>query len=220
VSIHAVALALALLRRLPEGDASLRGGSWSGGFMDDVRRASTLTAGVVGLGRIGSATAALLAALGLNVIGHDPVVTASPYELVPLDELLARSHVVSLHAALTPDTRHLLSRERLALMRPGAVLVNVSRGELVDEVALADALVAGRLGGAGLDVFAEEPLPAGHPLRRAPHTILTPHVAWRSTEAVRDYQAIAVAQVRAALRGERMPHVVDPTVYERAAAPG
>lgn len=213
ISLHAVTMALSLLRRLPQADASLRSGSWGGTVMDDVPRISHVTVGIVGIGRTGSATAARFAALGAKVIAYDPAVSVSPYDLVSLDDLLERSLIVSLHATLTQATQGLLSAERLAQMRRGVILVNVSRGGLVDEVALARALEEGHIGAAGIDVFSEEPLPADHPLRGAPRTILTPHVAWRSVEAVSDYQEIAVAQVRAALQGEPMQHTVNQEVY-------
>lgn len=213
VAIHAVALATGLARRLPAADEVLRGGGWSSDFMLGVRRFSSLTAGVVGLGRIGALTARHLDRLGATVLTYDPLVASESFERAELDELVGRSHIVSLHVPLTPDTANLLSRERIASMRRGAIVVNVSRGGLIDEVALAEALSDGHLGGAGIDVFDQEPLALDHPLRSAPNTILTPHVAWRADESAFDYQAKAAEQAGQALAGERMSNVLNPDAY-------
>ncbi len=158
VATHAVALALSLLRRLGETDAALRGGAWSLGTMVGVHRLSTRTVGIVGAGRIGRLTAAHFAALGARVLVHDPYGVPDGLVAATLDEVIAQSDIVSLHVPLTDGTRNLIAGERLAAMRPGAILINVSRGALIDEAAVAEALEAGRLGGLGLDVFAEEPL--------------------------------------------------------------
>jgi D-3-phosphoglycerate dehydrogenase len=220
VALHAVAMALALLRRLPEADARIRAGEWGPSFMDGVRRGSKLTAGVVGLGRIGALVARHLAALGLRVVAYDPAVEDSPYERVGIDELVERADLVTLHVPLLPGTRDLLSAERIARMRPGAVLVNVSRGGLVDEPALAAALHEGRLGGAGLDVFATEPIPGDSPLLAAPRTLLSAHVAWRADESLGDYQRLAIEQIRLALSGEPMSCAVNPEVYRQGRTGG
>jgi D-3-phosphoglycerate dehydrogenase len=213
VAMHAVGMVTALARRLPAADAALRGGSWSSELMLGVRRFSSLTAGVVGLGRIGSLTARHLECLGASVIVHDPAVSGGSFERAELDELIVGADIVSLHLPLLPATANLLSRERIASMKPGAIVVNVSRGGLIDEVALAEALSDGHLGGAGIDVFGQEPLPLDHPLRFAPNTILTPHVAWRADESAFDYQAKAAEQARQALTGAKMSNVLNPDAY-------
>jgi D-3-phosphoglycerate dehydrogenase len=213
VADHAVMLALATLRRLPETSRSLAEGSWDLSHLRGVRRISGLTAGILGLGRIGRAVAHRLQAFGMDVVVYDPFVADSPYPLLELDELLDRSDVVSIHLPLTPETQGLLSDERLGLLGPGAVIVNVARGGIVDEEALARRLHDGSLWGAGIDVFAEEPLRPDHPLRSAPHALLTPHAAWTSVEAIRELQWRAAEQVARALRGERLDPVVNPAVY-------
>ena len=215
VADHAVLLALACLRRLPEVSSALAAGTWDLGPMRGVRRLSTLNAGVLGLGRIGREVARRLEAFGMAVAAYDPYVTESPYPLLELDELLRRSDLVSIHLPLTAETRGLLSDERLGLLPPGAVVVNVARGGIVDEAALARRLESGALWGAGLDVFEQEPLPAEHPLRGAPHVLMTPHAAWYSVQAGRDLQWRAAEQAARALRGERLDPVVNPAVYER-----
>jgi len=209
VALHAVALSLALARRMPAAQQVLRGGDWSTDSMAGLHRFSTLTAGVVGLGRIGSLTANHLRALGATVIAHDPDAVEPDFENVRLEELLERADLISLHVPLTASTRDMLSHERIRRLRPGVIVVNVSRGGLVDESALAEALIEGRLGGAGIDVFADEPLGLDSPLLGAPNTILTPHVAWRSEESRRDYQLKAIAQAELALSGEPMANVVN-----------
>ena len=214
VALHAVALVTALLRRLPAAEAALRRGDWATNTLAGARRLSELTAGVVGLGRIGGRVAAHLAALGARVIAFDPLLREPPpYPLVSLDDLLAASDVVSLHLPLTEATRNVISGERIRSLRAGAILVNVSRGGLVDDAELAAAVTDGRLAGIGLDVFASEPLPLESPLLRAPNTILTPHVAWRSDDSAREYQVKAVALARTALTGERMATALNPEVY-------
>lgn len=201
VATHALALALALLRRLDPVHRATAAGEWPIAALRGTRRLSTLTCGVVGVGRIGAATAARFASLGFRVVASDPVLDDAPWPLVTLADLLAQADVVSLHLPLTDGTRHLLGAEQLETMRPGAVLVNVSRGGLVDETALARQLQRGALGGAGLDVFEDEPIPATHPLCSAPGVLLSPHIAWYSEEAARDVQRKAAQEAARVLTG-------------------
>jgi D-3-phosphoglycerate dehydrogenase len=202
------------MRRLPEIAAGVAAGAWDVSPMRGARRLSTLTVGILGLGRIGAAVARRLEAFGMRVVGYDPYIGDSPYPRLELEELLAAADLVCVHLPLTVETRDLLSDARLALLHPGAVVVNVARGGIVDEAALARRLRDGLLWGAGLDVFAEEPLPPDHPLRSAPHVVLTPHAAWYSVESGRDLQWRAAEQAARALRGERLDPVVNPAVYE------
>ncbi|NAZ78433.1 C-terminal binding protein, partial [Kineococcus sp. T13] len=134
-----------------------------------------------------------------------------------LDDLLAQAHVVSLHVPLTEETHHLLGAAQLARMRPDAVVVNTSRGAVLDTTALADALGAGRLHGAGLDVFEEEPLPPGHPLTRLDTAVLTPHLAWYSEESYGELKRRAVQNVVDVCRGGRPADVLNPEVLDAAA---
>ncbi|MEV6594643.1 phosphoglycerate dehydrogenase [Streptomyces acidicola] len=161
------------------------------------------TLGVVGFGRIGRLLAGYGAAFGMTVLAHDPFVTEAPgAESVGLDELLARADVVSLHLPADPEAGPLLSRERLAAMKPGALLVNAARGGLVDEEALAALLTDGHLGGAALDAFAHEPLPADSPLRTAPGVLLTSHMAACTPEANRAMGVLVAEDVVRVLAGE------------------
>jgi D-3-phosphoglycerate dehydrogenase len=206
VAEHAFALILAVVRRGAAADAGVRQGSW-----DQARRAAVgleldgKTLGLVGFGRIGQRVARMAAAFDMTVLATDPAADAAvARELgvrpAPLPELLAASDVVSLHVPLLPATRGLIDARALAGVRPGAVLVNTSRGGLVDEAALVDALDSGLLSGAGLDVFEEEPLPAGSPLLRADVTV-TPHCGGQTVEAMRRVGLQAADSVVACARG-------------------
>lgn len=191
VAEHTVMLILATLKHLTELDAGVRAGTWSGGRLKGMRLYELWhsTVGIVGMGRIGQQIAQRLHGWESTLVYYDPVRLSPEREpalnvtYLPLDDLLARSDVVTVHVPLSDQTRHLIDARALALMKPTAVLVNTSRGGLVDEGALYDALVAGKLTGAGLDVLSQEPASADHPLFTLPNTVLTPHVAgptWQS----------------------------------------
>ncbi len=171
------------------------------------------TLGIVGLGEIGRGVGrAASAGLGMKVIAYDPFVSEENYDgparlVDSLDVLLAESDVVTLHVPLTKETRGLMDRERLAALKPGCLLINASRGPVVDEKAIVAALESGSLAGAALDVFEQEPLAGDHPLCRLPNVILTPHIASATPEAM-DRMAIGAAQgVLDALQGRRPEHV-------------
>lgn len=208
VAAHALAMGLALVRRLPHGHSAIEGGGWAGSLGTDTPKFSELEVGIVGMGRIGRLAAGLFQAVGATVHAYDPVAEFTEVRSASLDEVLENSDVVSLHLPLNDQTRNMINAEVIDRMRPGAVLVNVSRGGLIDEAALADALRAGKLAGAALDVFSTEPLPADNPLRGAPRLILTPHVAWRSNRSIGALQSGAVSRARAAIAGETLPDVV------------
>lgn len=209
VASHAFAMGLALVRRLPAGDAAIRGLGWGGIIGYDTPPLSALDVGVVGMGRIGQRVARMYAAVGAQVRAYDPFVTESSVEMTELSAVLENSDVVSLHLPLTDDTLNLISDEVLGRMREGAVVVNVSRGGLIEESALAEALRSGHIGGAGIDTFAQEPLARDHPLRSAPNTILTPHIAWRSNRSTGALQEGAVERVRLALTGQPLIDLVN-----------
>ncbi len=203
---HTIALLLALFRRIPEAAASMRCGQWDRKrFAGTELRGKTL--GIVGLGRIGLHVAAVGRAFGMQVLAHDPYLSEERarqqrVELLELDALLERADVVTLHLPLTERTRHLLDRERLARMKPTAVVVNTARGALIDEQALVEAVEQGRLGGAALDVFDPEPLPEDSPLRSVERILTTPHLAASTSEAQeRVAQEICVAVRDALLSG-------------------
>ncbi|MGI5460976.1 C-terminal binding protein [Streptomyces sp. CA-249302] len=202
VSDHAVGMVLAWARGLAVFDRDVRAGQWRPAAAK-LRRVSTLTCGIVGYGRIGRATAGKLAAFGCHVLAHDPYAPAdaSGVQLTTLDDLLDRSDAVILHAPLTEATHHLIGAKELARMRPGSILVNVSRGGLVDTGALVDALAAGRPAAAGLDVLESEPdVPAE--LLEQPGVLVTPHIAFSSTASVEELRRRAAEEVVRVLSGD------------------
>jgi len=208
ISNHAIALLLALSRKLPAFDAAVRRGGTGIPAPQSIRRLSHGTLGLVGLGRIGRRVAEKARAFGMSVVAYDPYATpASGVELVELDELLARAHILSLHVPLTPETRHMIAARELALLRPGALVINIGRGGLVDEDALVGALRSGHVAGAALDVTEIEPLPLDSPLLEAPNVILTPHVAWVSDVALEDLKRLT-AEAALRLLGTREPVAV------------
>jgi glyoxylate reductase len=202
----AVALMLGVARRLAEGEAFVRTGKWATwepGLMLG-RDLYGSTVGIVGFGRIGQAVARRLEGFGCELL------TTGRSGGVPLEELLERSDFVTLHTPLTPETRGLIGEAALRRMKPTAYLVNTARGPIVDTGALAQALHAGELAGAALDVTDPEPLPGDHPLLDAPNLLVLPHVG-SATHATRGRMAdIAVENLLAGLAGEPMPHQVNP----------
>lgn len=225
VSDQAIASALALGRRLFPYDALVRRGEWGFEGGRPVFRLAGQTVGVVGLGRIGRATARKARGLGMRVVAHDPYlsdeqVRAAGAEPMALEELLRACDFLVCHAPLTPATERLFTAERLALLKPTAYVVNVSRGRLFDEEALAAMLREGRLAGAAIDVFGVEPPPSDHPLRRAPNVILSPHVGWYSEESVVELRRRSARQAAQTLAGQWPEHLVNPAVRSLRERPG
>ena len=209
---HAVALLLAAARQIAPADASLRDRTWKRSSFSGTEIYGK-TAGVVGLGRIGQLVAARLAAFGTHVVAYDPYVSPARaaqlgIELVPLDELLARSDFISVHLPKTPETAGLIGKEALAKTKPGVIIVNAARGGLVDEEALAEAVASGHVRAAGIDVFAKEPA-TDSPLFDLPQVVVTPHLGASTTEA-QDRAGTDVAEsVKLALAGEFVPDAVN-----------
>jgi D-3-phosphoglycerate dehydrogenase / 2-oxoglutarate reductase len=201
VSDHAMALALALCRGVVAFDRSVHSGHWDIRETAVLRRLSSLRFGVVGLGQVGRAVARKAVAFDFEVVGYD--VAAPPEATVPLvslEVLLSTCDVVSLHVPLMAETRHLIDSARLALMRPTAVLVNTSRGAVVDQSALVKALREGRLAGAGLDVLEHEPPPVTDPVLSEGRVIITPHVAFYSEESLAELKRRVAEGIVEALR--------------------
>lgn len=208
VAEMALSLMLAVLRRTCFFDARTRAGEgWTAdpAELDQIGEIGGRTVGLVGFGHSAQILAPVLAALGAKVIYTARSQRDVPYEFVPLDVLLARADVVSLHIPLTDETRG--SIDPFA-MKKGAVLVNVARGELVDEARLAQALASGRLRGAGLDVFAAEPLPADHILLAQPNVVLAPHIAWLTPETLDRSLRVAAENCRRMRMNEPYLHQV------------
>lgn len=213
------ALLLAAARRLVEADRFVRGGhwrkenAWSPDFFTG-KDVAGATLGVVGLGEVGQAVARRARGFGMRVLGWNRSPRAVPdVQAMELERLLAESDFVCITVALAEETRGLIDASRLALMKPDAVLINTARGGIVDEVALADALRAGELAAAGLDVFAEEPVPDDHPLLSLPNVVATPHIGSATVVTRAKMADMAVANTLAALAGERMPSCANPEVY-------
>ncbi len=216
------ALLMAAARRLPEGDRYVRTGRWKtwGPMLllgPDVHGA---TLGLVGFGRIGQAMARRASGFGMAVLYHDPVRLPDEVtrplraEYVELDELLARADLVSIHVNLTDETRGLISTDRLARMKPTAVLVNTARGPVVDPGALHEALRDGVIAAAALDVTDPEPIPADDPLLSLDNCLVVPHIASASRATRGRMAEMAAANLLAGVRGERLPTPVNPEVYE------
>jgi D-3-phosphoglycerate dehydrogenase len=214
VSDHAVALLLASARRLFQMQRTIREGRWGGPGartqerIGPVRRLGEGTLGIVGFGNIGRLVARKTRGIFARLITADPYVkpeTATQHgaTLLPLDEVLRQADYVTLHVLLTDETRHLINAERLALMKPTAYLVNTCRGPVVDEAALLAALQAGKLAGAGLDVFEQEPIGSDHPLANLDNVIVTPHQAVYSLTAMANWRIFPIEDAARVLRGER-----------------
>jgi D-3-phosphoglycerate dehydrogenase len=184
IAEHTLALIFATVRRIAIMDRQIRSGTWRTDAMYELQGK---TLGIIGLGGVGRTMAQLATALGLKVIGwnRSEVPADVPCRIMALDDVLAEADIVSLHLALNEQTRGIVDQRRLRLMKPGAVFVNTARGALVDEPALTELLASGALAGAGLDVFAEEPLPRTHPLTRLDNVVLSAHAAWVSPDAGR-----------------------------------
>jgi phosphoglycerate dehydrogenase-like enzyme len=201
VSDHALALLLACARKVAFSDRAVRAGGWPGyAVLAPMHKLRGSTLGLLGYGRIARRLAEKARALGMEVIAHDPYVQEAN---ATREQLFRESDYVSVHVPLTEETRGSVGAAELALMKPGAILVNTSRGGIVDGTALAAALREGRLGGAGLDVFEEQPLPAGHPLRSCETAVLTPHTAAYTEEALAEVRKRPLADALRVLRGDR-----------------
>lgn len=212
VATQTVALLLSLVRRLPLHEREVRAGRWSTGVLQPMYRLRGRTLGLVGYGRIARMTHAMLQGYGFaRVLVHDPLATLpAGVTAASVDEICREADVVSLHAPLTSQTRHLIDARRIALMRPTAVLLNTARGGLVDLDALAAALAARRIHGAGLDVFEQEPPDPAHPIFGLDNAALTNHIGWYSEEAMRDVQRKAAEEAVRVLSGQPPRHWLNP----------
>ena len=223
VSDHAITLALSVLRRINELDADMRRGVWDYARTRPLGQCRGRVLGVVGMGEIGRAVAKKAAGLGFEVVCWSRSLkpgrrTPEGYPVLRLEELLQTADVVSLHTALTPETHHLINAERLALMKPDAVLVNTARGAVVDTVALAQALCENKLWGAGLDVFEQEqPFDFDHPIMKAPHTVLSAHAAYWSEESGRELRERAMQAAIDVVQGRIPVDCLNPCVFDSSA---
>ena len=210
------ALILGLTKRLREEDRETREGQWQTSLSPTL---SGRTLGIIGLGRLGRGVAKVGRAFNMRLIAWSPWLTderaaENDAERVSREEFFSTSYVISIHIPLTAESRGLVTADDLALMQPNAFLVNTSRGPIVDEAALVDALREGRIGGAGLDVFDEEPLPSDHPFLTLPNTLLTPHIGFVTEEGYQSFYRSALANIKAFLAGEPT-NAINPEALEK-----
>lgn len=217
VADYTFALLLALARGIHKAHVVMRAGEWKVSWGSDV---AGKTLGLIGCGRIGVAVARRAVGFNLRMLACDPApnpnALALGIQFVSLDQLLAESDFISLHAALTPENRGLIGESQLHQMKPTALLINAARGALVDEAALTRALRESRIAGAAVDVFCEEPLPANHPLRATPNLLLTPHSASYARDTGERVSAAAAQAILDLRRGRRPQFVVNPDVFQSA----
>jgi D-3-phosphoglycerate dehydrogenase len=215
VADHTLAFILGLTRQVVAHTRWVQDGRWGLAVgLDSMRALRDMTVGIVGFGRIGREVASRLKPFKCRIQVHDPIVPAHEIKLtgshpVSLDDLFADSDLVTLHCPSTPQTRGLISARALAGMKPGVLLVNLSRGDLIDSAALISSLESGHVSAAALDVFAPEPIPASHPILGRSNVILSPHIASTSPRAVRTLRESAAAIILKALQGEPLPNVVN-----------
>jgi len=225
VSAHAVALLLACARRIVFMDKMVRHGGYDSAAARPVHRLTGSTVGLVGFGRIGQSVAHKLRGFGLRLLACDPFVpdeTVREYgvEPVELEKLLRESDYVSLHVPVTPNTRHLIGAEQLSMMKPTAFLINTSRGGLIDQGALIQALQDGTIAGAGLDVLEQEPPAPDDPLLRLDNVTLTPHMAYYSEAALRDAKRLVAEEVLRVLSGQPPRNAVNEVAWLNAQKEG
>lgn len=216
VADYTFALLLSLARRVHEGHMAMRTGGWKIDWGNDV---FGKTLGIIGCGRIGMAVARRARGFDMRLLAYNRTVKPEAEKVgvkfVSLDELLAESDFISLHAALTPETRGMIGQTQLRKMKPGAFLVNTARGALVDETALINALSENRIAGAAIDVFTTEPLPKDSPLRSAPRLLLSPHQASSSFETGERISVAAAKAIVDLMQGRQPENVLNPEVFNR-----
>ncbi|WP_303962669.1 C-terminal binding protein [Succinatimonas hippei] len=210
VADQALALMMAITRKVCQANTQVKEGRWDYAEMAPIARLSTITVGIIGLGRIGLAFAHRVHALGCKVIGYDiytdHVKNNPEYSYITCcseEEVLKNADVISLHCGLNAQNAKMMNAKTFGEMKKGAMLINVARGGLVDEAALADALKSGHLGGAGIDVTCKEPLEADSPLRSAPNIVITPHMAWYSVQAASDLKTKCAEEAVRGVLGEK-----------------
>jgi D-3-phosphoglycerate dehydrogenase / 2-oxoglutarate reductase len=213
----AVGMMFSLARNIPSGHMSVISGGWDRKPGSEI---ANKVLGIVGLGNIGRLLARKALALGMTVVASDPYpdhafVAEHGIEVLELEALLARSDYVSLHVFGGSGNTALIGEKRLALMKPNACLLNLARGEVVDNDALAEALARGRLHGAAIDAYVSEPPDVSHPLFKLPNVVFTPHIGADSLEALENVGLMVVSDIRDFIAGRRPPRVLNPEVYDR-----
>lgn len=223
VAEHALMLMLTCVKRTREIDRMTRQGDWSARHVIRNTELAGKTLGIVGVGNIGRRVARFAAAIGMRVLGYDPYVSTDELRargaepVASLEALLPQADILTCHTPLTPETRHMINEKTLALMKPGAIFVNTSRGSIQEERALFEALTRGHLAAAGLDVFEQEPSPLDNPLFNLDNVVCTSHVAGVTKEANRAAALQVTGEMLRVLRGERPEVLANPEVWPRLA---
>jgi D-3-phosphoglycerate dehydrogenase len=219
VSDHTLAVFLSLVRKIRLLDRSIRSGTWDFRVAIPIHRLNGMTYGIVGCGRIGQGVARRISAFGLRVIGYDPYLTeVEGIQLIPFERLLSESDFISIHCPLTESSHHLFTRDQFQRMERKPLVMNLSRGALVDEAALIEALERGRISGAALDVLEQEPPDMKNPLMEMDNVILTPHIGFYSEESKSELKRRAAENVTSVLMGKLPISVVNREVVGRSRA--
>lgn len=219
VAEHAVAMIFSLSKNLFEGQLEMAGGNWEVRGLKKTFELEGKTVGIIGLGAIGRETANICKGIGMNVAGYDPFQKEKDVEEMGIkyfedyQKLLEESDVVSIHVPLTKDTENMISEKELSMMKKTALLINTSRGGIVNEADLVEALKNGIIAGAGLDAFCNEPPKLDNPLLNCPNLVISPHSAAQTREAVIKMAQMCIKGCLAIINGKKWPYVADPTVY-------
>ncbi len=221
VTDHAIGMILALNRRLLPHDSQVKEGGWHDVVLDQpMHRTRGATLGILGYGRIGRAIAEKAVGFGMNLIAYDPMIepgqTIDGTEITTFEDVLKRSHFITVHTPLTPETEGMIGPDQLAMMMPGSIIVNCARGGIIQEQALADALNSGHLAGAGLDVLEPAPPPNDHPLLTAPNIIITPHTAFFSQASTVELERRTAGEALRVLNGNLPENLINPDVLGRS----
>ena len=221
VTDHAIGMILALNRRLGAHDGEVKAGGWHSVVLDQpMHRTRGATLGILGFGRIGRSIADKAAGFGMNMIAFDPLIapgqTIGDVEIVSFEDVLRRSHFITVHTPLTPETEGMVGADELAMMMPGSIIVNCARGGIIEERALADALKSGHLAGAGLDVLEPAPPPDDHPLLTAPNVIITPHTAFFSQSSTIELERRTAEEAIRVMNGNNPENLINPNVLGKS----
>ena len=221
VTDHAIGMILALNRRLGQHDAQVKAGGWASVALDQpMHRTRGAILGILGYGRIGRAIAAKAASFGMNLIAYDPLIAPGQNiddtEITTFEDVLKRSHFITVHTPLTPETEGMIGPDQLAMMMPGSIIVNCARGGIIQEQALADALHSGHLAGAGLDVIEPAPPPNDHPLLSAPNIFITPHTAFFSQASTIELERRTAQEALRVLNGNHPENLINPDVLGKS----
>ena len=215
VALHTVSLLLATTRQLKHFDKTVAKGKWNGDLGGSMRRPSTQLVGILGFGNIAKRVARMLKGIGYQVAAYDPYVSNDVFDelgvvKMELDQIMSEANILTLNLPVTPETKEIINKENIAKMKDGVVIVNASRGELINESDLVDALDAGKIFAVGLDLLNDEPMrDINHPLLNRNNVILTPHIAYRTQEAAMELFAMVAQTAVKSLKGENLPNVLN-----------